>query len=95
MTVKLEWQLFEDGEFEIHVLPIFAQKNVGTDDISGEPYAFTGRVQRAGSDGRYGEAYVQFKSAAYVEYRTAEEALNTGLEQGREIVRAGQADHLK
>lgn len=92
-NAKLEWHQFEEGEFEIHVLPHFAHKNVGSDDISNEPYAFNGKVQRAGSDAKYAGTCIWFKSAADVEYGTPDEALNAGLDMGHRII-AGEINGL-
>lgn len=85
-SAELGWHKFEEGEFEIHVLPHYAHKNVGQGHDENEPYAFTGRVQRQGSDGRYAGTFIPFKSAADVEFRSVEDALDAGLHLGREIV---------
>lgn len=92
-NAKLEWYQFDEGEFEIHVLPHFAHKNSGSADITDEPYAFNGRVQRRGSDGRLAGTFVPFRSDANVEYRTPDEALEDGLSMGRRVI-AGEIPGL-
>lgn len=92
-TVKLNWHVFDEGDFEVHVLPHFARKNGGSDGIANELYAFTGRVQRLGADTRDAGSFLPFKSAADVEFATPNEAIDVGLAMGRRII-AGEIGGL-